>query len=147
MLKIKIFTLLLAILFLSTACNPTRNNIFAPNKKIFKMLPKDAPADYAEGWNDGCETGLSTGFANDYYKTFYGFKKNRDQVKRNNKMYLRPWSSAMIFCRHYALGTLKEGNMTSSLPGQDGFVAIGNHSILGNSMAIENWGSIGLSNW
>jgi len=114
---IYIYIILLGV---STGCNPTKNNILAPNKRLYNQLPKQAELypDYRQGWLDGCQTGMSTGFANDYYKMFYKFTKDRDRVKRGVKPYLRAWSSAMIYCRHFVVGTLGESKMNPRLPGQ-----------------------------
>lgn len=139
--------ILFTILFALTACEPTRNNFFAPNKRVFSHAP-DGPSDYKQGYLDGCETGMATGFANDYYKTFYRFRKDRNMVKQGNVLYLRAWSSAMIYCRHYALGSLKEAKMTPRLPG-DGSepFTLGEHSLLGNIFSFQGWGSVGLAQW
>lgn len=102
------------------------------------------PPEFQQGFQDGCETGLSTGFANDYYKTFYKFKKDVNMVINKVNLYTRAWSAAMIYCRHYALGTLREAGMTPGLPGQ-GFPM--NHSLFGNVFSLQNQGSVGLSNW
>ena len=138
---------ILLILLASTACNTTRHNVFAPNKKIFNMVPDDAPADYKNGWTDGCESGLSTGFANDYYKSFYRFRKDIKQVEANNVVYLRPWGAAMIYCRHYALATLKEAGIVPKLPGKEKPLSLGEQSLLGNGWSLKNFGASGLSKW
>ena len=135
-----------AILTCLTNCNTTKHNIFAPNKKLFKMLPPGPPA-FQQGWLDGCETGLATGFANDYYKTFYKFKKDINMVKNKVTLYTRAWSSAMIYCRHYATGTLKEAGMTPKLAGKEKPMTLGEHSIFGGPFSLQNQGSVGLKNW
>ena len=146
-------TIIIFSIFIFVACDPTKDNIFAPNKKIFKQLPDNADQypSYKSGWLDGCETGFSTGFANDYYKTFYKFKKDPKRIEDNDQLYLRAWSVAMIYCRHYAVGTLKEANMLPRLPGQGFPLPLGDsefsHSILGNSMSLKNHGAIGLKYW
>lgn len=143
----KKISVLILLMFIIVGCDTTRHNIFAPNKKLFKFAP-EGPTAYNQGYLDGCETGLSTGFANDYYKTFYRFRKDRNMVKQGNKLYLRAWSSAMIYCRHYALGTLKEAGMTPKIPGDKSPVfELGEHSLLGNVFSPKNWGSVGLSKW
>jgi len=141
------------------ACNPTKNNILAPNKKLYKQLPEQAEfyPDYKQGWLDGCQTGMATGFANDYYKMFYKYTKDRDRVKRGVKPYLRAWSSAMIFCRHYIIGTLKEGGMNPRLPGEGFALPLGGDSAKGSLPAAGHgimgvWqpyrhGAQGLSLW
>ena len=145
---------ILTLLILITACDATKNNIFAPNRKLLKQLPKKAELypDYKAGWLDGCETGMATGFGNDYYKTFYKFKKDRRMVEQNNVVYLRAWSHAMIACRHSVLGTLKEAGMTPRLPGEGCALRLKDHSILGSSdspgvFSPKNWGAQGLSKW
>ena len=139
--------LLFTLLTIVTACDPTRENFFAPNKRLFTYVI-DGPDNYQQGYLDGCETGLSTGFANDYYKTFYRFRKDIDRIKAGDKVYLRAWSSAMIYCRHYATGTLKEAKMSQKLPsdGSEPFT-LGEDSLLGNVFSLKNWGSVGLANW
>ena len=108
-LKILNYIVIISLLFISS-CDLTRDNIFAPNKKLFKMVP-DGPVDFQRGFKDGCETGLATGFANDYYKSFYKYIKDVNMIKQRNTAYSRAWSAAMIYCRHYAFGTLKEAGM------------------------------------
>lgn len=128
------------------SCDLTHKNIFAPNKKLFKMVPP-GPPEFQQGFLDGCQTGLSTGFANDYYKTFYKFTKDIDMVQNKVGLYTRTWSAAMIYCRHYALGTLKEAGMTPKLPGKDSPMSLGEHSIFGNVFSPNKQGAVGLSNW
>ncbi len=111
------------------------------------MVPNNAHPDYRQGWLDGCKTGLATGFANDYYKTFYSFRKDINQVAKDNTMYLRPWGNAMIYCRHYAVGTLKEAGMTPKLPGKEKPMSLGDHSIFGNVIDPRKQGAVGLKNW
>ncbi|MBT4878863.1 MAG: hypothetical protein HON42_03475 [Alphaproteobacteria bacterium] len=157
--KIIRLTILLILTQQIVACDPTRNNIFAPNKRLLKKYPKNAGyfPDYKQGWLDGCETGMATGFANDYYKLFYKFQKDREMVKKGVKPYLRAWSSAMIYCRHFVTATLKEAQMTPKLPGQgfslplggdkgDGDLPAAGHGIL-NVWDLKNQGAIGLSKW
>lgn len=138
--------ILLSILIILPACDLTHNNIFAPNRKLFKMLPP-GPPEFQQGFLDGCQTGLSTGFANDYYKTFYKFTKDIDMVKNKVTKYTRTWSAAMIYCRHYALGTLKEAGMTPKLPGKDDPMVLGEHSLFGNVFDLRRQGAVGLSKW
>jgi hypothetical protein len=144
MLKTLLITLLIT---LTSACNLTKDNLFAPNKKLFKMLP-EGPADYQLGWLDGCETGMATGFATDYYRYFYKFKKDIDMIKSGNKRYLRAWPAAMIYCRHYALGTLREATMQPLLPGT-GYppIPFGGETLFGTVFSPKNQGAIGLSLW
>lgn len=141
------FLLLCTLILSLTSCDPTRDNFFAPGKRVL-TYGIDGPPNYMQGYQDGCETGLSTGFANDYYKTFYSFKKDKRKIKSGDRVYLRAWSSAMIYCRHYATGTLKEAGMTPKLPG-DGSepFTLGEHSLLGSVFSLKNWGSVGLANW
>ena len=140
------YLIIIIILFLS-ACNVTKDNIFAPNTRVFKMLP-DGPAVYQAGWMDGCESGMATGFATDYYRYFYKFKKDLDMIKSANKMYLKTWSSAMIYCRHYAVGTLTEAGMQPKLPGQKAPpIPFGEETLFGNVFNLKKQGSVGLSLW
>ena len=137
--------IILFILLLS-ACNVTKDNIFAPNKRVFKML-LDGPPVYQAGWLDGCETGMATGFATDYYRYFYKFKKDLDMIKSSNKLYLKTWSTAMIYCRHYATGTLKEAGMSPKLPGTKyAPIPLGGETLFENVFSLKNQGSVGLSN-
>jgi hypothetical protein len=139
------------------ACDVTRDNIFAPNKRIFKQIPDNADdyEDYKQGWLDGCETGMATGFSNDYYKTFYKFNKDKEMVKNGVKPYLRAWSTAMIFCRHYVLATLKEAGMQPRLPGQGFPFPLGGENDEGHAFGhgvFKTWdfnkhGAQGLSRW
>ena len=147
-------TILLSFLFFISACDVTKNNILAPNKKIWKQLPKDLHPDTQKGWLDGCESGLSTGFATDYYRTFYKFQKDINMVKEGNRKYLRTWSWTYIYCRHYALGTLTEADMRPQLvntPGKSRILPLskeaGGHSLLGNVFSLNGLGSQGLANW
>ena len=147
MKKLILFTLLLCF---AASCAPTSKNILAPNKRVLNNYPKDAHPDFVQGYKDGCETGRSTGFATDFYKMFYGFKKDREMVKSGNQQYSIAWYSAMIYCRHYAVGTLKEGNLTPALPGQGykGLIRL-EDSLLGNAFSLDNngFGVNGLANW
>ena len=149
---LRVIILILAIFLLSN-CDTTKKNIFAPGKKIFKQLPANADQypSYKFGWLDGCETGFATGFANDFYKVFYKFQKDHKMIEKNDQQYLRAWSAAMIYCRHYAVGTLKEAGMTPRLPGQGFALPLGDstysHSIFGNSMSLNKQGAMGLSKW
>ena len=108
----------------------------------------DGPSDFQRGWMHGCETGLSTGFATDFYRYFYKFQKDIQEVKNGNVSYLRPWSAAMIYCRHYAVGTLKEAKMAPKLPGQN-FppIPFGSETLFGNVFSLKNQGSVGLEHW
>lgn len=157
--QMKKFIILLTLINLLLACDVTKDNIFAPNKRLLKKYPESAAyyPQYKAGWLDGCETGMSTGFGNDYYKLFYKFKKDRKMVENNVKPYLRAWSSAMIYCRHFVLGSLKEGQMIPRLPGQgfalplggdvgDGDLPTAGHGIL-NVWDLKNQGAMGLSKW
>ena len=129
-----------------SSCDLTSKNIFAPNKKVFKMVPQ-GPPEFRQGFLDGCQTGMSTGFGNDYYKMFYKFTKDVDMVKNKVNKYTRTWSAAMIYCRHYVLGTLKEAGMTPKLPGKEGPMSLGEHSLLGNVFSPQRQGAVGLSKW
>lgn len=153
---IKLIFIFLFFLSLS-ACDLTKNNIFAPNKRLFKQVPEAADdyEDYKQGWLHGCETGMATGFANDYYKSFYKFNKDIEMVKQGVKPYLRAWSSAMIFCRHYVLATLKEAGMQPRLPGQGFPMPLGGEKGEGKAFGhgvFKTWdfdkhGAQGLSRW
>ena len=149
--------LIIVSLLIISACDTTRNNIFAPNKRVLTHYPKQADLypDYKQGWLDGCESGLATGFANDYYKSFYKYQKDKNMVKKGVKPYLRAWSSAMIYCRHYATGTLKEAGMPTRLPGEGFPMPLGGdsgdgakfgHGIL-KTWELNNHGAQGLGNW
>ncbi len=147
MFKVKLFNIFIIIFsLLLGACNPTKDSIFAPKSRLFKQMP-DGPPDYQQGWLDGCETGLSTGFANDYYKTFYKYNKDKEMVIDNNTYYLNGWSSAMIFCRHVAVSTLREAGMTPKASGQGYPLRLEDASIFGNPMAPNKWGAQGLKHW
>ena len=68
----------------------------------------------------------------DAYEYPNGSLKDIDMVKNKVTKYTRTWSAAMIYCRHYALGTLKEAGMTPKLPGKDDPMVLGEHSLFGN---------------
>lgn len=139
--------LFLILSILLSACNLTKDNIFAPNTKVFKMLP-DGPPNYQHGWLDGCETGMATGFATDYYRYFYKFKKDLDMIKAGNKEYLKAWPAAMIYCRHYATGTLTEAGMSPKLPGTNyPPIPLGHETLFGNVFSLKQQGAVGLSLW
>jgi len=151
--KIVIFVVLLSCM----ACDPSKNNILAPNKRLFKQIPKQAEhyPDYKQGWLDGCESGLATGFANDYYKMFYKYQRDKYKVTKGVKPYLRAWSSAMIYCRHYATGTLKESGMLTRLPGEGHPFPLGGETGYGKQFGqglLKTWdfdkhGAWGLELW
>jgi hypothetical protein len=149
MLKLRILNhiIIISLLFISS-CDLSKDNIFAPNKKLFKMLP-NGPASFQQGFLDGCETGLATGFANDYYKSFYKYKKDVNMIKQKNALYTRAWSASMIYCRHYAFGTLKEAGMPPKLPGDKNAskMVLGEHSLLGNVLDLRKQGGLGLKHW
>ena len=111
------------------------------------MMP-DGPAVYQSAWLDGCESGLATGFATDYYRYFYKYKKDLDMIKSGNKMYLKAWPAAMIYCRHYATGTLNEAGMLPKLPGTNyPPIPFGHETLFGNVFSLKNQGAVGLSLW
>ena len=69
-------------------------------------------------------------------------------IKSANKMYLKTWSSAMIYCRHYAVGTLTEAGMQPKLPGQKAPpIPFGEETLFGNVFNLKKQGSVGLSLW
>jgi hypothetical protein len=151
-MKNKIALITIIIITLSS-CTLTKENIFAPNKRVFKAMPQDAHPDFKMGWMHGCETGLATGFTNDFYKMFYGFNKNVEMVRSENAQYSRGWYTAMRYCRHFGVGTLKEAGMAPSLPGK-GYRSVlpllgenGGHSIFGSVLHPKSFGAMGLSNW
>ena len=146
LIKNYIFYILIALIL--SSCDLTKNNIFAPNKKLFKMVP-DGPDEFRQGFLDGCQTGMATGFANDYYKSFYKYTKDVEMIKQKKLKYTRAWSAAMIYCRHYAFGTLKEADMTPKLPGdkKETPMVLGEHSLFGNVFDLRKQGGVGLKHW
>jgi len=87
---------------------------------------------------------------------FYKYTKDKNMIKKGNKAYLRAWSSAMIYCRHYATGTLKEAGMTSRLPGEGFALPLGGDAKVGSGSGghgiLDAWqpykhGAQGLSLW
>jgi len=49
--NVRVIFIVLMMISLSS-CDPTKNNLLAPNKRVFKQLPKQAEfyPDYKQGW-------------------------------------------------------------------------------------------------
>tara|TARA_B100001564_G_C20658505_1_gene680424 strand:- start:1204 stop:1722 length:519 start_codon:yes stop_codon:yes gene_type:complete len=121
---------------------------------MLDQMPKDAPPNFQQGWIDGCKSGLGA-MTNSFYKAFYEF--TQDPVLRKDPVYYKTWKDTFTFCRHYAYGTLRQGNVRMRLPmaknifmseafGSQGILETG---VLQNAgpgtqgLLIENWGHTG----
>jgi len=147
---------IIAILFISVIMTGCYNapDAVKPMSWIFNQMPEDAPNAYKRAWKDGCESGLSS-MTDTFYKTFYSFKQ--DAKLRENPTYYKTWIDIYTFCRHYAYGTIRQGDHRMNLPnapsqfqqsflGTEGILTTGALNMSGPGgvlMPFANFGSFG----
>ena len=108
--------LIIIALLMLTACGSTGKaitDVFRPMPWLLEHYPENAPEPYKQGWQHGCESGMAA-MTNDYYRTFYRFKNDPEQVR--NPVYYKPWKDAYNYCRHYVYAPLRESQLRNVLP-------------------------------
>lgn len=109
-----------------------------PMAWIFDQMPKNAPPMFKQGWIDGCTTGLA-GMTSPYFRSFYHF--TQDPKLRTDPTYYKVWKDTYTFCRHYAYGILREGDVRMALPNsKPPFMEtfLGTHNFLENGILNLN---------
>lgn len=146
----KIILCLLAICGLS-GCITQKTPYWAkPMPWIFKQMPENSDTTFKKGWVDGCESGLAS-MTNSFFNKFYRFRQ--DAALRSDPTYYKVWKDTFTFCRHYAYGVIREGDMRRSLPNKPWLKYIGSEGILyrgilasgpgSQGMLFENFGKVG----
>ena len=152
---------------------------YKPMGKIFNQAPKapeEASYGFRLGWMHGCESGLATNFGGVFFMTFYRWSRDADllaqplnksklsrrykkempidwnndlEVNKNVSDYNTIFWRGHLYCRHYALGSLRMVGFDPTLPGGKGKgdrFMLGNHSVT-DLYRLDGFGDTRWSHW